>query len=265
MLATLLTVTTLGFLSIAIYTTQRGPSTHLLRLNNLGIEAHNAGDYASAITYYQLSLDEAVDTDKESRATLYQNMARSYAEDSRPQEAADAYRGSLLYLEPGSAEYLYTQAAIFTIGHEVGKAEAALQEAVHRDPMHMLSHNELGILYLGDYSDAFSDYERALRHNRLAYQLAPDFNTKKLVARSYFEMGQFGAAAREFENTLKLRPHDGDTIAYLGLCYYEMEDFVRARDLLAHAFELKPDYREGNLEDIYHDALEKSSGVPEVD
>jgi len=128
---------------------------------------------------------------------------------------------------------------------EYGKAITFYESTLDNDPNEVRAHNQLGLIYLGEYGDKYKDAQKALTHNRRAYQLVPDDPSYvHNLAQSFYINSELDSALVYYSKLNLLRPHDARTLFFLGMLEWEINaDLARSREYIGEAVVLDPSLR----------------------
>jgi tetratricopeptide (TPR) repeat protein len=159
-------------------------------------------------------------------------LAGENREDTRV--ALAGYRAALAASAPGSADYFASLGEIRIQEKRVPEATALFQQALRQDPECAKAHNNLGLIYLGEYPGGEADYDLALRHNLKAHGLLRNRNAASNLAQNYFLLERYADALPLYEE-LNQAPGRCDVRYQLGICCYLTGRADRAAQLLKAA------------------------------
>lgn len=216
-----------------------------------GLDAYTRGHYEDALRHYRQALNEAPNGFWEERATIYRDIALSEANLGNYDAAEDAYRKGYEICPEGTIERSVFEGSLALYKQDVRRAIAAFKAVIARDPENFVAHNELGIIFLGEYDEAYLDYEKAEFHNRKAYEQSGDVVTQTLLARTLYFMNEYEESEKLYRMASEFLPGDPDNFAYLGLIGSETGQPEMAVSNLEKCFELDPTYKSDYLLEVY--------------
>ena len=149
--------------------------------------------------------------------------------------ALAGYRIALAASAPGSADYFASLGEIRLQEKGVAEATALFLHALRLDPECAKAHNNLGLIYMGEYPGGEADYDIALRHNLKAYKLMRSLNAVSNLAQNYFLLKRYAEALPLYEELDKSAPGLYDVRYELGICCYMTGRTERAAKLLTAA------------------------------
>jgi tetratricopeptide (TPR) repeat protein len=179
------------------------------------------------------------------KARTQANLARTLAENGRPEEAIRSYRSSLA-LEPDAPRTLVALGSLLAQQARYSEAQSALERALALDAQLPEVHNALGIL-----AAARGETERAIETFATAVRLRGDdadfnFNLATALAVS----GKPQQAVGYFERAVALNPSDFKSRNNLGIALAQSGRLAEAAAQFRAALELEPQSAEArqNLE-----------------
>lgn len=145
------------------------------------------------------------------------------------------YRAALAAAAPGSADYFASLGEIRLQEKRVPEAADLFLHALRVDPECAKAHNNLGLIYLGEYPGGEADYDLALRHNLKAYNLLRSLNAASNLAQNYFLLKRYADALPLYEELDKAASGRYHVRYQLGICCYMTGRTERAEQLLTSA------------------------------
>jgi len=149
--------------------------------------------------------------------------------------ALAGYRAALAAAAPGSADYFASLGEIRLQEERVPDAAALFLQSLRLDPECAKAHNNLGLIYLGEYPGGEADFKLALRHNLKAYKLLGSLNAASNLARNYFLLKRYADALPLYVELDKAPPGRYDVRYELGICCFMTGRTERAAKLLTAA------------------------------
>ena len=223
--------------------------TQALQLNEEGLAKLYQGEHEEAI----LILKEALTHDNASRNTkiiINRNIAICYHELEEWDQSIHFSKEAVKLTKEGSYDYCVNQADVDLLEGNIDRAIKNLKVARHMKPDAIEVNNTLGLIYMGDYDEAFTDYKRALPYNLKAYEVGKDRSTSSVLGANYIELGEFEKAETIYNELHENIPGILDHKYYLGLIKYRLGKTEEAKQLLDELVEIDSTYRE-YVEDIY--------------
>lgn len=190
----------------------------------------NEGKYELAVQ----SFTEAVKNQKLTLATkgaIYRNLAISYSSLANTDSALHFSTLAAKCYQKNSYDYLVNMAEVDLLTGRMDKALAGLLRAAKLEPDDMAVNNTLGLIYLGEYDDAYTDLETALKHNKKAFEYKRDPVTEELLGRNYYFLEDYENAEIHFNHLLNNKPDVINYLLYAGMIKYKQKKMPEA-DLL---------------------------------
>ncbi|WP_374377211.1 tetratricopeptide repeat protein [Dongia sp.] len=197
-----------------------------------GIALINAGEYPQAEQIFRHLLKSAPDS-VEAKHQLGTILART----GRAEEGIALLREATAAMPKESLYWSNLAAACYIAQDSKGAAEAARQ-AVALRPDYGLAWDNLGsaLMDLGEFAEAIEAYRQAMRFG------AGDLETQKRLSACYMGIEDYPSAVRVINSVLAGNAEDHEMLACLGSALIETKDFAGARDALAKAAAIAPDY-----------------------
>ena len=214
----------------------RSPRTFEI-LYNLGQTLLRAGEYRQA----ELILNRALALKPESPETLYL-LAQVLADESRPMDAlALLVRAHKIAAE--NTDIILLTAQISMSQNYFEDAIPLLESGVAIAPQRADLHAALGESYLqsGRMGKAVEEFDKVIA-------IAPSAQAYALRGLSYQRLGRFEEAKQNFQEGLKLDPHNLSCLFQLGLIAERQGDAAGAEPKFQEVLRLNPDYAEPLLE-----------------
>ena len=204
-----------------------------LSKNDEALTAYNSGDYEKAIQIFKEAI-KSPQLSLRNKAKIYRNIANTFFEIGEADSSIHYSQLAANCFKEDSYEFLVNTADIQLISEDIDGAVLNLWKAYTLKPDELEVNNSLGLIYLGDYGDDFSDPERALDYNLKAFEINKDRVTEDVLARNYFEIGDYKNAEIHFT---KLRSQFPDMVDYpfsLGMIKYHQGKMQEADELFEH-------------------------------
>ena len=146
--------------------------------------------------------------------------------------------------QKNSSGYLLNAADVDLLKGKTARALAKLLRAVSMDPDEMTVNNTLGLIYLGEYDDAFTDLDKALVYNVKSFSLNGSRVIEEVLARNYYRMQQYEKAEMHFEHLVQNYP---DMISYaldMAMTKHKLNKLVEADKLFVQVIAKDSAYKE---------------------
>lgn len=179
-------------------------------INQKGIELINAGKYEEALQAFLQAIKNPR-ISKESKGTIYRNIAITYNQLHKKDSAIHFSTLAFKCYQKNSSDYLANAAEVDLLKGKTARALAKLQKAASLNPDEMAVNNTLGLIYLGEYDDAFIDLDKALMYNTKAFELNDSRVIEEVLARNYYRLENYEKAELHFEHLVQNYP---DMLSY---------------------------------------------------
>jgi tetratricopeptide (TPR) repeat protein len=206
-------------------------------LYNLGQVLLLNGEYPNA----ELALTRALKLKPESSDTLYL-LAQVRSHESRPLDALDllvrAYK-----VAPENPDIIFLMAQISISQKYFEDAIPLLEKGVKIAPQRSDLRAALGESYFisGKTDKAIEEFHRLI-------EIEPSARTYAFLGLSYTHLGRFDEAKKNFQNGLKLDPHNSFCLFHLGYIAERQGDSAGAEAIFHQVLRLNPDFPEALLE-----------------
>lgn len=224
--------------------------------NEQGIAAYNRGDYEEAIALYESALAKSPNLFWEDRATIFRNMAMANLNLGDVEAARANYQSAHDVSPAGSIERALFEGSLALFDNDIRKAISAFQSVASKREDDFIAHNELGLIFLGEYDEGFTDYEKALYHNRRAFELSRDVVTQELLARTLYQIDSYEESEKLFKEILEALPENLNCLIYLGLIAHETNRPTEGVKYFEKAFEVDESIKNGYLLEVYDEMRE---------
>jgi tetratricopeptide (TPR) repeat protein len=186
------------------------------------------------------------------KARVHANLGKAYLDRGRHQEARRSFERAL-QLDPNLVG-AYNNLAVIHLDHEHDptRARSVLEVALARDPRHVESLANMGVLLLRLRRPA-----EALPFLKQAVELEPTSPVGLYnLGAAYINLGRHDQAAEVLLRGAAVWPRDARFLALLGLAYYEKQDRARAEVAFREALRIDPGEP---MARVYLERLEKGS------
>lgn len=220
-----------------------------------GLIAYNKNEYEEAIAHYDEAYKLTSPLFIEDRINILRNKYLAQNQLGQLHRAEATLDEALSLATPGSFTAHILAGSKAQLNNDIRKSLEKFGAALALEPDSFEVHNELGLIYLGDYDPAYLDYERALKHNEAAYRLLSSNVTLEVLALNLYYLEDYENAEIRYIELREALPLYADPWAYLGLIYYETGRYEEVIVQLKKAFELAPEYRTDYMLQIYEESL----------
>jgi tetratricopeptide (TPR) repeat protein len=181
-----------------------------IKQNQEGVELMNAGKYDSALSSF-LGAIKNPKLSQQSKGTIYRNIALTYNELDKIDSSVHYSTLAAKCFKKNSYDYLINMADVDLLTGKTAAALSKLLKAASLNPREMAVNNSLGLIYLGEYDEAFINLQKALVYNKRAFEINADRVTEEVLGRNYYKMEDYKNAEFHYEHLLENYP---DMIAY---------------------------------------------------
>jgi len=165
----------------------------LQALRSEAAQLHDAGQSRQAIAKFEEVVNSPVATDAE-KAHALRFISLGYYELNEFPRSGEYAAKAAAYYPPGSYDYLVNMADADLMQGRVLEAAAKLEQAHALAPRGLAVNNVLGLLYLGDNGEQYSDHGKALAYNRAAFEIEPGRITEIALVRNYLVLEDYEQA-----------------------------------------------------------------------
>jgi tetratricopeptide (TPR) repeat protein len=171
---------------------------------------------------------------------LYTHLGEIYEHEGLHQKALDSYEKALSLSKAESSSYYSMLAKISILNGDIHEATANFEKSLELNPDDYYAHHELGMIFLGLVDSEVKDYDRALSHNKKAFQLKEDPFSKQSLAINYYLLNRYPEALPLFESLNTLSSKNALAKYCLGRIYYSRNEPAKAKIFLKEALALDP-------------------------
>lgn len=170
-----------------------------VKLNNVGLAHLNNLQYDSALVFFKNAVSQK-NISMANNVNINRNIAITYAEMEWPDSAKVFYKKAAEASVKGSYDYLVNRADVEILNQNISQAITYLQSAWEINNKRVDVNNNLGLIYLGEYGEAYYNPDKALRYNLAAYSINNDRNTQFVLAKNYYQLKNYNKALKLFES-----------------------------------------------------------------
>ncbi len=212
-------------------------------MNEQGVQLINEGKHEEALQLFLKAISSRK-LSKEYKGTIYRNTAITYNQLDKKDSAIHFFTLAFKCYRKNSYDYLVNAA---DVDLQRGKTEAALTKllkAADISPDEMTVNNTLGLLYLGEYGQAFTDLDKALKYNLKAFELNATRAIEEVLANNYYNMENYEKAELHYEHLHQNYPGMITYTLDMGLTKYKLKKKVEADKLFEEVIAKDNSYRE---------------------
>lgn len=224
--------------------------------NDRGLEAYEYGNYETAIGYFEEALRKTPSGRWEDRMSILRNLALAHGALGESDKSRQYYQQAAEICPAGSIERVKLEGSLALLDNDIRSAIANFLSALQRNSDDFEAHNELGLIFLGEYDEGYTDYDKALFHNLKAHELSGDLITLSLLARTRYWRDEYEEAERLTKEWQAALPNDVNAPLFLGLIAHETDRPAEAVGYLEQVFAMDGSLREGYLLEIYEESRE---------
>jgi tetratricopeptide (TPR) repeat protein len=212
-------------------------------INQQGIELTNKGKYEEALQAFLKAVKNPA-LSKEEKGTIYRNIALTYNQLEKKDSAIHFSILATKCYRKNSLDHLVNAADVDLLKGKTALALTKLLKAANRDPDEMAINNTLGLIYLGEYDEAFVDLDKALVYNLKAFETNGGRIIEEVLARNYYRLENYEKAEYHFEHLLQNYP---DVISYfldMGMTKHKLNKKEEGNKLFEELIAKDSSYRE---------------------
>ncbi|MFI5204397.1 MAG: tetratricopeptide repeat protein [Flavobacteriales bacterium] len=209
--------------------------------NQNGLDARARGDFEEAklngrkaIAFTSIAVSD--------QCIMLRNMAENYIALEEYDSARYFYSQVFERTMVNTFYYYVCKADIYLIDHDVENALPMLLEANKIDPNTLEVNNMLGLIYLGDYDEEYSNYEKALSYNRVTFDLSKDHNSVIVYLKNLYYLEMYTRGEEVFDEQYPNHKSVIDILYYGCLIKTELGKTDEAEELKAKVIELDAEY-----------------------
>ena len=214
-----------------------------IEINQQGIILMNAGKYDSALSSFLIAIQNPK-LSKDTKGTIYRNIALTYIDLAKTDSAIHYSTLAAKCFKKNSFKYLINSADVDLLKGKTGMALSSLLKAVNIYPDEMSVNNSLGLIYLGEYDEAYIDLDKALKYNSKAFEIDGSRIIEEVLARTLYKQEDYENAELHYEHLLQNYP---DMISYsldMGMVKHKLKKFAQADKLFKLVLVKDSSYKE---------------------
>ncbi len=232
-----------GLLLLIVSCEQTPTEDHAIDVNEKGIVLINSGKYEEALQAFLKAIKNPALT-KKSKGTIYRNIAITYNQLEKTDSAIHFSTLAAKCYKKNSFNYLVNAADVDLLRGKTDVALAKLLKAADLEPDEMSVNNTLGLIYMGEYDDSFTNLDKALQHNLKAFETNGGRIIEEVLARNYYNMENYTKAALHYEHLLQNYP---DIVSYsmdMGMIKHKLNKKQEAEELFNFVLSKDSSYKE---------------------
>jgi tetratricopeptide (TPR) repeat protein len=212
-------------------------------MNEQGIQLINDGKHEQALQVF-LKAIKSSKLSKEYKGTIYRNISITYNQLNKKDSAIHFATLAAKCYRKNSYDYLINAADVDLLRGKTAPALTKLLKASDLDPGDMAVNNTLGLLYMGEYDEAFTDLDKALVYNLKAFDINGSRNIEEVLALNYYNLENYEKAELHYEHLHQNYP---DMISYTldeGMAKHKLKKKKEADKLFDEVIAKDSSYRE---------------------
>lgn len=209
--------------------------------NDEGLTYLNMTKYDEAVAMFGKAI-EVNGISKDFKITVLRNLAVAHEQNGDVEKAIDFYLKAAEKSNANSYMHDICMADIAMLESDIESAINHLHSALKTNKRDFVVHNNLGLIYLGTYDEAYTDFEKALEYNKTAFKMCGDLNTQFVLGKNYFGLNDFKNAEIHLQNVVTNVPDEPEFHYYFGLTEYYLDKKQEARNHLNIAVDSNPVY-----------------------
>jgi tetratricopeptide (TPR) repeat protein len=232
-----------GLLLLFVSCGETPTEDNAINVNEKGIALINSGKYEEALQAFLKAIKNPALT-KKSKGTIYRNIAITYNQLEKTDSAIHFSTLAAKCYKKNSFDYLVNAADVDLLRGKTDIALAKLLRAVDLEPNEMSVNNTLGLIYMGEYDDSFTDLDKALKYNLTAFETNGGRIIEEVLARNYYNMENYKEAELHYEHLLQNYP---DMISYslnMGMTKHKLKKKKEADKLFDKVIAKDSTYKE---------------------
>lgn len=232
-----------GLLLLLVSCGQSPTEDNAIDVNEKGIALINSGKYEEALQAFLKAIKNPALT-KKSKGTIYRNIAITYNQLEKTDSAIHFSTLAAKCYKKNSFDYLVNAADVDLLRGKTDIALSKLLRAVDLEPNEMSVNNTLGLIYMGEYDDSFTDLDKALKYNLTAFETNGGRIIEEVLARNYYNMDKYTEAELHYEHLLQNYP---DMISYsldMGMTKHKLKKKKEADKLFDEVIAKDSTYKE---------------------
>jgi tetratricopeptide (TPR) repeat protein len=231
-------------LAVGLFSCNQLPTeADAIKLNEVGISLMNEEKYEQAIASFKEAIQNSR-LSKNSKGNIYRNMALAYHEQSIIDSAIHYSTLAAKCFKKNNYDYLLNMAYVDLLKGKTTVARSKLLKAASMNPEDLAVNNSLGLIYLGDYGEEFTDLDKALTYNKKAHEINDSRVTEDILARTYYELGEYENAEVHYDHVYFKYPGIVIYALNTGLTKYRLKKIAEAELLFTKVLTLDSSYRE---------------------
>ena len=211
--------------------------------NQEGINYMNAGNYKLALQAFTEAINNPKLTQK-SKGTINRNIALTYNELNNIDSSIHYSTIAAKCFKKNSYNYLVNMADVELLTGKTAKALSDLLRAAKLNADELAVNNTLGLIYLGEYEEAFINLEKALVYNKKAFEIQRDRITEEVLAKNYYKLDDFKNAEFHYDHLLENYPDMISYPLYSGMIKNKLNKINEADRLFTKVISMDSTYRE---------------------
>ena len=219
------------------------------RENLRALRLYELGEYDKATLEFNKAIDAPKATNKQ-KAIYLRNLGLVYNCQDKMLMAMECREKAIKLCDVNSRDFYVHSAGKELYADNIDAAINFFNKALEIDPNTTEAHNSLGVIYLGDYDEAYTDLTKALPHNEKSDTDIDNWITNSTLARNYYLLGNYEKAEAYFRLAITKNNNELDCKYSLGLICYYLGKHEESKALFEELIRLNPHYELKQLRHI---------------
>ena len=211
------------------------------RQNLKALKLYELGEYDKAILEFNKAIDAPKATNKQ-KAIYLRNLGLVYNCQDKILMAMECREKAIKLCDVNSRDFYVHSAGKELYADNIDTAINFFNKALEIDPNTTEAHNSLGVIYLGDYDEAYTDLAKALTHNEKSDVVIDNWISNSTLARNYYLLGNYEKAEEYFRLAITKNNNELDCKYSLGLICYYLGKHEESKALFEELIRLNPHY-----------------------
>ena len=226
-----------------------------LRLNELGSQQSNRGEYREALNNFEQALAIVREIGEgKGEASILNNIGLVYSNLGEYAKALDSYQQSLaIHKQVGNKSgegttfsnigYVYSSLGEYPKALDYYQQALAIAKQIGNKDSEGTILANIGVVYrkLGKYSQALDYYQQALTIKKQIGDKAKEGTILTNIGAVYYSLGEYSKALDYYQQSLVIhkqvgnKPVEGTTLSNIGLAYNSLGEYIKALDYYQQA------------------------------
>jgi len=220
---TIKTFIAVGSFFLLLYSCKPGELKTATIENGTGLRLYEKGEYKRAL-YFFMKAAAHENLPDSNKAIFFANIAHAYANIHQADSAKYFYKKASEAYLPGSVNATLSMVNLFLIDEKIDSAKRYLELAYSTDSSSGEVNNLLGLIYIGDYGQAYYNPEKAYKFNNKAFLVFRDAASKFALAKNEYFLNNVDKSITLFSQLRRENPGNENYLVSLILIKIENGD-----------------------------------------